>query len=53
MVDSGNASTGGTRGIQYDYDSVERVTDLTGNRGKFYKVVDNRSFGAKLLDAIF
>jgi len=53
VTDGKNVSTGGIRGIQYDYDSIERVTDLTGNRGKFYKVVDNRGFGSKLLDAIF
>jgi hypothetical protein len=53
MVDSKNVSTGGNRGIQYDYDSIERVTDLTGNRGKFYAVVDDRNLGKKIFDAIF
>lgn len=53
MVEGKNVSTGGNRGIQYDYDSIERVTDLTGNRGKFYAVVDDRNLGKKIFDAIF
>jgi hypothetical protein len=53
MIDGRNVATGGNRGIQYDYDSIERVTDLTGNRGKFYAVVDDRNLGKKIFDAIF
>jgi hypothetical protein len=53
MTDGKNVADGGKRGIQYDYDTIERVTDLTGNRGKFYAVVDDRGFGKKLVDAIF
>lgn len=53
MTDGKNVSDGGLRGIQYDYDTMERNTDLTGIRGKFYSVTDNRSAGWKLLDAIF
>lgn len=53
MIEGKNIATGGSRGIQYDYDTIERVTDLTGNRGKFYAVVDDRSFGKRLVDALF
>ncbi len=53
MMEGKNVAKGGIRGIQYDYDSIERVTDLTGNRGKFYAVVDDRRIGKQILDAIF
>lgn len=31
-----NVSNGGLRGIGYDYDSIERSTDLSGRIGRFY-----------------
>lgn len=35
MRGAGNASYGGIRGIIYDYDTIERNTDVIGRRGKF------------------
>jgi hypothetical protein len=52
-IDGRNVSEGGLRGLEYSSDTIERNTDLVGVRGKFYPVVDNRTFGYRLLDAIF
>lgn len=38
MRNAQNASYGGSRGITYEYDTIERNTDLTGQRGRFTSV---------------
>ncbi|MFA5048986.1 MAG: hypothetical protein WC516_08235 [Patescibacteria group bacterium] len=35
MRNAQNASYGGLKGISYEYDTIERNTDLTGRRGRF------------------
>jgi len=53
MVDGKNVSIGGKRGIQYDNDTIERNTDLTGARGKFYAFSNEGGFGQMIKDKLF
>jgi hypothetical protein len=52
MTDGKNVPTGGKRGIQYDNDTIERNTDLTGTRGKFYAFSSEGGFLNKLKDTL-